>query len=160
MMLGSPDRPVSKSAPSPQVFADLRMEADGHRAHLVGDGRCLVLHLDEPMGMLSTIRRMSLPGTVSATTGTHGLGRVATALQAAGLTVDVQGPDGRLLLHLGGGRGTRIGRMVTGSDAVLFGSVPDLTRTVTDPLPIGRIVGAGLAAILITIAVLAARRAR
>ena len=145
---------------SAEVFADLRLESDGHRAHLIGDGRSLVLHVDEPLRMASSLRRTSLPDAAGAATGARGLGRLATALDGVGVTVDVRGRDGVLLVRLGHGAGTRIGRLLTRSDAVRFGSARDLTGAVGDALPTSRILLATVVSIGITAVVVTARRAR
>ena len=107
------------------VFADLRLDTDGHRVHLVGDGHSLVLHSSDPRQLLSGLRQLSLPSEISGLRGRTAVGQAATALRDAGLRVDVRGPEG-VLLQLGRGAGSRVGRWVTGSSAVTFGSLRDL----------------------------------
>ncbi len=140
------------------VFADLRIETDGQRAHLVGDGRSLILHTDQPLRFWSSIDHAALPAGVGRVNGPRALGRVADALHDAGVTVDVTGPDG-VLVRLGDGAGSRLGKLVTGSSAVGFGSVRLLASTVTARMPVGRIAAAlGLAAVFGIVAVVRRRR--
>ena len=160
MTLRPPAPGSPTAARTTEVFADLRMETGGHRAHLVGDGRSLVLHVDEPLGMVTSLRRVALPEASGIAQQSRGLGRMATVLDTAGITVDVRGPDGDLLVRLGRGPGSRLGRLLTGSGSVRLGTARVLTGPVTDALPTGRILlGAG-AAVIATAAAIAVRRAR
>jgi hypothetical protein len=160
-MTPSPPEPGStRAARTTEVFADLRMETGGHRAHLVGDGSSLVLHLDQPLAMAASLRRVSLPEAAGVAQQSRGLGRMATVLDTAGFTVDVRGPDGDLLVRLGRGQGSRLGRLLTGSRAVRFGSARELTGTLTDALPTGRILVGACAVVIATAAAIAVRRAR
>ena len=137
MTVRSPDRSVSAAQPLPQVFADLRMEVDGQRVHLVGDGRSLVLHVAEPLHMVSVVRRTSLPAAAAGSSALRGLGRAADALRTAELRIDVRGPEGVLLLRLGerrhrpGPAGHRQRRRPIRVGSRIFG-------TVTATFPIGR----------------------
>ena len=140
------------------VSADLRIESDGQRAHLVGDGGSLILHTDQPLQFWSSINHAALPSGVGRVSGPRALGRVAGALDDAGITLDVTGPDG-VLVRLGDGAGSRLGRLVTGSSAVGFGSVRLLASTLTARLPVRRIAIAALAG-LATVGVLAVARRR
>lgn len=160
MTVRPPDLVSSPLSAPLGVFADLRMEVDGHRAHLVGDGNSLVLHVDEPLRMVNTLRRSSLPSAADGVQGLHGLGHAATALRSADLTVDVRGPEGVLLLRLGERRGTRLGQLVTGSTAVRFGSVRGLLSTVTATLPVGRIIAGTLGAAVVAGVAVRIRRGR
>ena len=135
------------------VFADVRFDTDGHRVHLVGDGQSLVLHSSDPRQLLTDLHRMSLPTTVSGTRGRTTIGRAGTALRDAGLRVDVRGPGG-VLMQLGAGAGSGVGRWVTGSDAVTFGSVWDLS----DALRVPTRTVAGLIAAAAVIAAVVLRR--
>ena len=140
------------------VFADLRIETDGQRAHLVGDGKSLILHTDQPLRFWRSIDHAALPAGVGRVNGPRALGRVADALHDAGVTVDVTGPDG-VLVRLGDGAGSRLGKLVTGSSAVGFGSVRLLASTVSARLPVGRI-AAALALVAVLGVITAVRRRR
>lgn len=120
------------------VFADLRMEADGQRVHLVGDGRSLILHSSDPLRLWSSLSSSALPAGVGRVSGPRAAGRAADALRDAGLRVDLTGPDG-VLVALGSGAGTPAGRVLTGSDSVGFGSLRAVRSTVTARLPARRI---------------------
>jgi hypothetical protein len=120
------------------VLADLRIETDGQRAHLVGDGTALVLHTDSPLQQFwSTINRAALPSGVGRVSGPRALGRAADVLTQAGITIDVTGPGG-MIVRLGEGAGSVLGRVTTGSPAVQFGSVPVLASTLSAQVPVRR----------------------
>jgi len=107
------------------VFADLRLETDGHRVHVVGDGQSLVVHTSDPRRLLRDVRHLSLPAHFSSVVGRTALGRAADGLRDVGIRVDVRAPDG-VLVRLGEGHGSRFGKVVTGSSAVQFGRARDL----------------------------------
>lgn len=161
MTIPIPSRQANTAADSSgslalSVFADLRFDTDGHRVHLVGDGTSLVLHSSDPRQLLSGLRQLSLPVQVSGASGRTAVGQAATALRDAGLRVDVRGPDG-VLLQLGDGAGSRVGRWVTGSSAVTFGSVRDLGAAARLPTrSIAVIAGLGI----VVVAALLRRRGR
>ena len=114
------------------VFADLRLETDGHRVHLVGDGQSLVVHTSDPRRLLRDVRRMSLPAQAAGLAGRTALGRAADGLRDVGIGVDVRGPDG-VLVRLGDGSDSRLGRVITGSSAVQFGKAGDLAAAAGIP---------------------------
>ncbi len=139
-------RAGSASSPAGQraalaVHADLRIDSDGQRAHLVGDGRSLVLHTDSPLRFWSTINHAALPSGVGRVNGPRALGQAAGLLADAGITVDVTGPDG-LLVRLGSGAESTLGRITTGSTAVVFGSARTLWSTLSAQVPLRRYGGA------------------
>jgi len=135
----------------------VRVDIEGHRAHLVGDGQSLILHTDQPLHLWSDLSHAPLPAGVGRVNGPRALGRAADALRAAGLTVDVTGPDG-VLVRLGGA-GTSAGRLLTGSGAIGLGSPRVLFSTLTARVPIGRIsVAAVIAGAALAIAVIVRRR--
>jgi hypothetical protein len=119
------------------VFADLRIDSDGERAHLVGDGTALVLHTDSPLRLWSTINRAALPSGVGRVNGPRALGRAADLLARAGVSVDVMGPRGSVV-RLGDGADSAFGRLTTGSVAVQFGSIPVLASTLSAQVPVRR----------------------
>jgi len=119
------------------VLADLRIETDGQRAHLVGDGTALVLHTDSPLQFWSTINGAALRSGVGRVSGPRALGRAADVLTQAGITIDVTGPGG-MIVRLGEGAGSVLGRVTTGSPAVQFGSVPVLASTLSAQVPVRR----------------------
>lgn len=137
------------------VFADLRLETDGHRVHLMGDGQAFVVHTSDPRRLLRDVRTMSLPDSISGLTGRTALGRAATELRSAGLRVDVRGPDG-VLVRLGHGAESKFGRVVTGSSAVQFGTARDLSAAAR--LPARRI--AMMVVAVISVAAVIVRRRR
>ena len=138
------------------VVADLRLETAGQRIQLVGDGQSLVLHTDNPIALFAAINRTAWPSAVGPSSGRRGIARAADTLHRAGLRVDVRGPGG-VLVSLGHGAGSRLGRVLTGSRAVAFGSVREVAGSLRTGLPLGRIVAASGAAILVA-TVLALRR--
>jgi hypothetical protein len=102
------------------------------------------------------VRGLVLPVDTSAMTGRTAVGRAGTALQNAGLRVDVRGPDG-VLVRLGDGAESILGRVVTGSSAVQFGKIRDLSAAAR--LPVKPIAGVLATAIAVG-AILLLRRAR
>jgi hypothetical protein len=138
------------------VVADLRLETEGQRVQLVGDGQSLIVHTDHPLALLTAVRRTAWPSAISPRSGRAGVARAADTLHRAGLRVDVRGPGG-VLVSLGHGAGSRLGRVLTGSRAVAFGSVREVAGSLRTGLPLGRIVAASCAAVSIA-AVLALRR--
>ena len=133
-------------AGTPSVFADLRIVSDDHRLHLVGDGRSLVLHSSDPRKLAAALRGVPLPAGIGGS-GRRAVGRAATTLRDNGLRVEVRGPEG-VLLELGGGRGSRLGQLVTGSPAVRFGGPRELAATAGVPLRAIRM--AAIAAVVTT----------
>ncbi len=154
---GTPTPPVAPR-PAVSVFADLRIDNDGRRAHLVGDGQTLVLHTDSPMAFWSTINRAALPAGVGRVNGPRALGRAAGLLSETGITLDVTGPDG-MIVRLGEGASSRLGQLTTGSAAVQFGSTRVLASTLSAQVPVRRY-GLAAAVALVVGVVLAARRRR
>jgi len=137
------------------VFADLRLETDGHSVQLVGDGQSLVVHTSDPRLLFRDVRKIALPAAVSGRTGRTALGRAATALRDAGLRVDVRGPDG-VLVRLGDGTQSRFGRIVTGSSAVQFVTAMDLGTAAQ--VPVRRIAVLVVTGTLVVAALLRLRR--
>jgi hypothetical protein len=126
------------------VFADFRLETGGHRIQLVGDGQSLVLHTDNPLALLAAMNQVSLAAGVRVRGGRRALGRVAGTLTGAGLRVDVRGP-GVLLVSLGDGAGSRVGRLLTGSPSVGFGSARDVVALLSSRLRWSRVAVAAFA---------------
>ena len=85
------------------------------------------------------------------------MGRAATALREAGLRVDVRGPDG-VLVQLGKGTESTLGRIVTGSSAVQFGTAIDLGTAAQ--LPVKRIAVLVFAGLSLSVALLLRRSRR
>lgn len=130
--------------PTLSVSADLRLDVDGSKAHLVGDGQSLVLHSTDPLRLWSAVNKASLPAGISRVDGPRAVGRAADALLDSGLSVDVTGPHG-VLVRLGQGADSRVGGFVTGSRGVEFGSARALGATIRAEIPAGRIAIAGTA---------------
>ena len=140
------------------VLADLWIDTDGQRLHLVGDGRSIVLHTSDPRRLTSALRKAPLPDGLDRERGRHAVGRAADALRANGLQVAVHGPDG-VLLRLGRGADSRLGRVTTGSSAVAFGSPRDLSVAVGVPVRALTVVGVtGLMITALTVVVNRLRR--
>jgi hypothetical protein len=160
----SSETPATTPAPASEhaarslsVSADLRMESDGQRVHLVGDGSSLVVHSSDPLRLWSSMTSSALPSGVGRVSGPRAAGRAANALREAGIRVDIAGPNG-VLVALGKGAGTPAGRALTGSSAVGFGSVRAVLST-APPVPSVVKIAAGLAG-LAGLAVFLWRRAR
>lgn len=136
------------------VFADLRVETDGQRLHLVGDGRSLVLHSSHPRRLLSVLKGLPLPVGVTVGGGRRALGRLANILRDNGIAVSVSGPEGTVV-RLGDGARSVFGRLVTGSPAVSFGTPLDLAVAVGLPVRALRLASVSG---LVVAAVLVARR--
>ncbi|MBO1753886.1 hypothetical protein [Allobranchiibius sp. CTAmp26] len=111
---GSRERPSSEAL---SVTADLDVEIDGVFSHLAGDGRRLVLHSEHPQSTWSALTQASLPDSIGDVRGPRAIGRVARAMADAGVHLDVEGPRG-VVVSLGDGERSVIGRVVTGSTAV------------------------------------------
>jgi hypothetical protein len=143
------NRVNESGAPSPAVavFADLHIVTDEHRLHLVGDGRSLVLHSSDPRRLAAALRGLPLPAG-PVVSGRRAVGRAANTLRDNGMQVAVRGPDGALL-HLGDGHGSRLGRLLTGSPAVSFGTPRELAAAAGIPvraITLAAIAGGGVAA--------------
>ena len=137
------------------VFADLRLETNGHRVHLVGDGHSLVVHTSDPRRLLRDVRQMSLPAQITSVAGRTALGRAADGLREVGFRVDVRAPDG-VLVRLGDGPGSRFGRVITGSSAVEFGTFRELSAAAG--IPVKRAATLVIAGICIGAAILLRRQ--
>lgn len=141
----------------PSVLADLRIDTDGQRMHLVGDGRSIVLHSSHPRRLASALRRLPLPAELRPVGGRLALGRAADTLRDNGLQLAVHGPDG-VLVRLGVGADSRFGRLLTGSRAVAFGSPRDLSVAVG--IPVRALSLAAITGLAITGSVLLTKRLR
>ena len=62
--------------------------------------------------------------------------------------MDVRGPQG-MIIRLGDGAGSRVGRMITGSRSVEFGSVRELTTALGGHVPLRAIAAAAVASLVI-----------
>ncbi|MET3805952.1 hypothetical protein ABIB25_002960 [Nakamurella sp. UYEF19] len=100
-----------------RIEADLRIDVDGQRASLVGQGQRLTFTTQDPGQLLASLRDTPLPAGLGAVQGVRAIGRLANALGAQGLEFHVAGPDGDLV-HLGAGAHSRWGRAVTGSSLI------------------------------------------
>lgn len=133
------------------VFADLRVETDGQRLHLVGDGRSLVLHSSHPRRLISVVRRLPLPVGITTGGDRRAMGRLANMLRDNDIAVAVRGPEGTVV-NLGKGADSVFGRLVTGSPAVAFGTPLDLAVAVGLPvraISVGAISGLVVAAVVL-----------
>jgi len=140
----TPAPALAPAARSLSVFADLRMESDGQRVHVVGDGSGLIVHSSDPLRLWSAMTSSALPSGVGRVNGPRAAGRAANALRDAGLRVDLTGPDG-VLVALGSNAGTPAGRVLTGSNSVGFGSLRAVLSTVPAVIPTLKIAAAVVA---------------
>lgn len=74
--------------------------------------------------------------------------------------MDVRGPGGDLLVRPGRVPGSRLGRLLTGSTSVRFGTARELTGTLADAVPTARILFGACTAVVVTAVAIAARRGR
>jgi len=108
---------VNGTPPALRVEADLAIEVDGRSAHLRGDGSTLVLTSAHPESLWAVAGRTALPTGVGVASGPRAIALVADRLAAAGLRLEVMGPQGRVV-RLGDGVQSVLGRVTTGSSAV------------------------------------------
>ena len=141
------------------VVADLRLETEGQRVQLVGDGQSLIVHTDHPLALLTAVRRTAWPSAISPRSGRAGVARAADTLHRAGLRVDVRGPGG-VLVSVGHGTGSFWGRLLTGSRAVALGPVREVAASLGTGLPLRRITAASIVSAGVAVAVFAVRRAK
>ena len=99
-----------------RVTADLHVEVDGHTAHLIGDGSRLLVMTAEPAELYAR-----LPRIAPIDAGRRTVVRNAAALlDHAELALDIT--DGRrVLVTLGHGQHSRLGRVLIGSSLVTPG---------------------------------------
>ncbi len=158
-MTSSQQKSANTAAAGLSVFADLRMETDGQKVHLVGDGRSLVLHASHPRELLWAARTTPRPVEVSAVNGRRALATFAAGLRQLGIGLDVRGPDGLLLQVGADAHPGAAGRFVTGSPDVALGRPGDLLTAAVVGLPVRR-AAAALLGVAATAAVLVLRRRR
>jgi hypothetical protein len=92
--------------------APLRIEADLRLAVTAPDGRSTTAHA---VGEGSTLRvETPHPDVLLAAIDRADVGPLADALDAAGVSVSVSGPDGRVAV-IGSAASSRLGRLLTGS---------------------------------------------
>ena len=103
-----------------RVEADLAIEVDGKSATLSGNGNTLVLTSAYPEAVWAAAVGAALPAGVGGASGPRAIGLVADQLAAAGLTLEVTGPRGRVV-RLGDGVHSTLGQIATGSSAVAAG---------------------------------------
>ncbi|MEO5831784.1 MAG: hypothetical protein ABJA16_01520 [Nakamurella sp.] len=109
--------------------ADVRMVLNGHPAHLTGTGQDLRVTTDAPADLWTELTRAELPSGIGSVNGPRAIGRVADELDRQGISVAVVGPSGELV-RIGARVSSRLGRIVTGSAAVTFGSARTVAPTV------------------------------
>ena len=140
-------RPVATGARL-EVTADLTLTVDGQQARLTGSGSDLTLTASDPVALWRSAASVPWPVGVTVGSGPRALGGLAGSLADAGLHLDVTGPQGRVA-ELGHGVDSGLGRGLTGSRAVRFGSPRTLAATVrSEPVP-WRGVAVGLAVLLV-----------
>lgn len=107
------------------VDADLDISVGDCSARLEGKGQRMVLRCDYPHLLWPRLTEASLPDEIGNVSGVRSVGRVATAMSEAGIHLDVEGPDG-IIVSLGHGKRSLVGRVVTGSGSVKVRSVRSL----------------------------------
>lgn len=110
------------------VDADLRMDLNGHPAHLTGSGQDLRIDTDVPAELWAEISRAELPAGLGRINGPRAIGRAATEMARHGVSVSIVGPTGELV-RVGARVSSRLGRLTTGSTAVRFGSARTVAPT-------------------------------
>lgn len=144
------------------ITADLRLEVGGEKAAVTASGSHVVVRADSPATLWSELNRAALPSSVGRVSGPRAVGRAAEMLRDNGLDVEIAGPDG-VLVRLGSGVHSVLGRSVTGSSAVQLVSLrslrPIATAAVLQSRSMWRVLGATLAAVA-AIAIAVRRGAR
>ncbi len=116
------------------VTADLRVEVGGSSATVTASGTGhVVVRADSPQTLWSELNRAALPSSVGRVSGPRAVGRMADLLRDNGLDVELEGPRG-VLVRLGTGVHSALGRSVTGSSAVQVVSVRSLRPIATAAL--------------------------
>jgi hypothetical protein len=139
------------------VTADLRLDLDGVPATLTGDGDRLVLETGDPRALWSTITKAGLPAGVGRVSAARAVGRLASGLRDAGVSVEIRGPRGPLV-SLGDGVRSVAGRVTTGSDALRPGGPGALGPLVLSSLRRPAVLVGALAALAGAVAVAVRRR--
>ena len=144
------------------ITADLRMEVGGAEATVTAAGSHVTVRADSPETLWSELNRAALPSAVGRVSGPHAVGRAAELLRDNGLDVQIEGPQG-VIVRLGTGVHSALGRSITGSSAVQLVSLrslrPIATAAVRQAFSARRVIGVAIAAGA-AIAVTVRRRAR
>jgi hypothetical protein len=144
------------------ITADLRLEVSGAQASVTASGSHVTVRADSPVTLWSELNRAALPSSVGRVSGPRAVGRAAELLREHGLDVQIEGPQG-VLVRLGTGVHSALGRSVTGSSAVQLVSVrslrPIASAAVAQAFSMRRVIGVAVAA-GISVAVAVRRRAR
>lgn len=140
------------------VEADLEVSVDGVFVYLEAHGDRLLLTTSHPHDLWRAVRRTSLPNVVTDVAGPRSAGRVGQSLAEAGLLLEVTGPHG-VVVSLGRGVDSRLGRLTTGSASVRPGS-PAAVAATTGALIGGRraAAAAGFGALVLAVAIAVRRR--
>lgn len=139
-----PDRTGSRL----EVTADLALTVDGQQARLTGSGSDLRLTAADPVALWRSAASVPWPVGVTVGSGPRALGDLAGTLAGVGLHLEITGPRGRVA-ELGRGVDSGLGRRLTGSRSVRFGSPGTLAATVRrEPVP-WRGVAIGVAVLLL-----------
>lgn len=117
--------------PQLSIGADLRFDIDGNHGTVVGDGRSVVVFSESPLRLLSALRQVELPSQLAGLKVRRAIGAGADYLSAAGMSVEVRGERGALLV-LGAGHDSKAGRWLTGSGSVELGSSVSLASVVAE----------------------------
>lgn len=117
--------------PELSISADLRFDIDGNHGTVIGDGHSVVVFSESPLRLLSALRQVELPSQLVGLKVRRAVGAAADYLSATGMSVEVRGDRGTLLV-LGAGHDSKVGRWLTGSDSVEFGSSVYLASVVAE----------------------------
>ena len=106
-----------------EVEADLRLDLDGQAVTVTGTGAHVEVTLEDPSQALEQAISALWPrrGRTSVLGLVRRLGRGAEVVHAAGLSIIVRGPRGRLLTL--GGRPSRLAGLITGSRQIRIGGL-------------------------------------
>ncbi len=130
-----------------EVSSDLDIQVGAHHARLLADGTHLRLVTDDASALWAETARAvrSVGSRASARTV---ITQAATALDGAGLSVEVTGSRGTVV-QLGRGRGSTSGRIATGSPHVEFGHPIAIGSAVLTSLPRRLLLGVGSAVLVL-----------
>lgn len=128
---------MTPGAPRLTVLADLDLQVGTVHSTVRTEGDHVVLRTDSPQLMWSAISGAALPLGVGRMDGVRAIGRVADLLDESGVALDIVGPRG-VLVRFGRDADSRLGRVVTGSRSVGFGSPRALLSALIGRLRIRR----------------------
>lgn len=103
-----------------RVHSDLRLVVGGLSADIVADGRRISLHTDDPARLFAEAAAASPARSAAGPTLRAMIGRAGRLLTEVGLSAQLDGGRG-VVIELGHGCESRLGRVLVGSDNVRLG---------------------------------------